>query len=186
MLDACAAPGGKSFTLAEAANDCAEIVSADLYEHKIKLIEEGAKRLGLCSVKALKNDGTKFNPDLGSFDKILCDVPCSGLGIIRKKPEIRYKSETNLDIFPQIQYNILHICSMYLKKRGILVYSTCTLNPKENGEIVAKFLENHKDFEPLKIFSQISRNIDEPENELTLFTGKNPCDGFFISAFRKV
>lgn len=186
VLDACAAPGGKSFTLAETAKDCAEIVSADLYEHKIKLIEEGAKRLGLCSVKALKNDGTKYNPDLGSFDKILCDVPCSGLGIIRKKPEIRYKSETNLDIFPQIQYNILHICSMYLKKRGILVYSTCTLNPKENGEIVAKFLENHKDFEPLKIFSQISRNIDEPENELTLFTGKNPCDGFFISAFRKV
>lgn len=87
---------------------------------------------------------------------------------------------------PQIQYNILTSCSKNLKKGGVMVYSTCTLNPAENGENADRFLREHKDFEPLAIFKDIERSIDEPENQMTLFTGKHPCDGFFISAFKKV
>ena len=186
IFDACAAPGGKSFTLAELSHDRAQILSSDLYEHKIKLISDGAKRLGLNSVKAVKNDASVYDENLGTFDRILCDVPCSGLGIIRKKPEIRYKSDTNIDVLPEIQYNILNSCSKYLEKGGILVYSTCTLNPDENHGVVARFLDNNADFEPAEIFPEIKRSIDEPQNCLTLITGKNPCDGFFISALRKV
>lgn len=186
ILDACAAPGGKSFTLAQLTKDKAEIISADIYQHKTKLIKDGAKRLGINSVKAVLNNAEVFNESLGSFDRILCDVPCSGFGIIRKKPEIRYKSETNLDVLPEIQYNILNSCSKNLKMGGVLVYSTCTLNPAENGKNADRFLSEHGDFEPLEIFGSIERSIDEPKNQLTLFTGKHPCDGFFISAFKRV
>ena len=186
ILDACAAPGGKSFTLAELTNDKVEIISADIYEHKTKLIKDGAKRLRIRSIRTVINNAEVYNEHLGEFDRILCDVPCSGLGIIRKKPEIRYKSDTNLDVLPQIQYNILTSCSKNLKKGGVMVYSTCTLNPAENGENADRFLREHKDFEPLAIFKDIERSIDEPENQMTLFTGKHPCDGFFISAFKKV
>ena len=186
VLDLCAAPGGKSFTLAEMIQNKGEILSLDLYEHKIKLINDGAKRLGLDCISAKINDASIYNEKLGVFDKVLCDLPCSGLGIIRRKPEIRYKNDTILDIFPKIQYGILNNCVNYLKDGGILVYSTCTLNPLENGKICERFLKEHTDFEPMPVFTEIPRAIDEPNNNLTLFTHIHQTDGFFISAFRKV
>jgi len=120
-------------------------------------------------------------------DRILCDVPCSGLGIIRRKPEIAGKYDNRKENLPEIQYEILENSSLYLKHGGVLVYSTCTLNKAENGDVVSKFLMNHKDYEPYPIIlpKGITRLIEEPENQLTLFPHDNGSDGFFISAIRK-
>ena len=120
-------------------------------------------------------------------DRILCDVPCSGLGIIRRKPELRYKEDTGAESLPQIQYDILCNCSRFLRPGGRMVYSTCTLDPDENGKVVRRFLSEHKDFSPaaIELPYGIRRRIDEPENELTLFPEKNGTDGFFISLIVK-
>ncbi|MBP9988682.1 MAG: 16S rRNA (cytosine(967)-C(5))-methyltransferase RsmB [Ruminococcus sp.] len=185
VLDVCAAPGGKTFTLAEIMQNKGELLSCDVYEHRLKLIEQGAKRLGLSNVKTLANDGTRFNENIGFFDKILCDVPCSGLGVIRKKPEIRYKSNEEVDKLQNLQYSILCICSQYLEKNGILVYSTCSLNPSENEKIISRFLAEHKDFESVKVLRDVERYGDDTDY-LTLMPHIHNCDGFFISAVRKV
>ncbi len=145
ILDICSAPGGKSFTLAQLADNC-EVLSCDLYEHRLELVREGATRLGLDNIKTLCNDATIYNPDLGVFDIILCDVVCSGFGIIRRKPEIKYKSLKTLDELPILQYNILINATKHLKKGGHLVYSTCTLNPVENEQVVERFLKENENF----------------------------------------
>lgn len=187
VYDFCSAPGGKSFTLAQIMENRGVIKAFDLYEHKIKLINNGAKRLSLDIVKAEVRDALSAAP-LKEADRVLCDVPCSGLGIMRRKPEIRYKDDPGFDTLPQLQYKILENCSKYVKTGGILVYSTCTLNPKENNENANKFLEEHENFQPLKIDfgDNIKRNFFEPENQLTLFPKKNGSDGFFISAFKRI
>jgi len=146
VLDMCAAPGGKSFTMAENMENCGEIVSCDMYEHKLKLISDSAERLGLDIIKPTLNDATRFNPDLGEFDAILCDVPCSGFGVIRRKPEIKYKPQEDFSELEKIQQSILCCAAGYLKKGGRILYSTCTLRRGENEDNVAAFLQNHKDF----------------------------------------
>ena len=183
VLDVCSAPGGKTFTAAEYTSE--KVISCDLYEHKVKLIEDGAKRLSLNNVKAIVNDASVFNEKLGIFDRVLCDLPCSGMGILGKKPEIRYKNVTFVDKLSEIQYNLLVCSKNYLKMGGILVYSTCTLNHKENRNVASKFLKENEDFEPFEIFPDIERAIDEPNNMLTLMPHIHGTDGFFISAFKK-
>ncbi len=146
MLDMCSAPGGKAFSSAILMENKGELIACDLYPHKADLIGKSAKRLGLDIIKTQVCDAIKFNADLGEFDCILCDVPCSGLGIIRRKPEIKYKDFIEFENLPQIQYEILTNAKNYLKKGGRLLYSTCTLRKAENEAIIERFLKENPDF----------------------------------------
>ncbi len=186
FLDICAAPGGKSFSIAEGMNNTGEVYALDLYEHKTELIKNGAKRLGLKNIKSFVSDASVPNDALGEFDKVLCDLPCSGLGILGKKPEIRYKNVAFVDKLPPLQYDLLTTSARYVKKGGLLFYSTCTLNEKENFSVVDKFLSNHSEFEPYTLKTTIVKSKKDRENTLTLFPHIHNTDGFFISAFKKV
>lgn len=186
VIDACAAPGGKSFTLAQKMKNTGQILSCDLYPARLKLIESGAVRLGITNLHTQVCDSGEYR-GFPMADRVLCDVPCSGLGIIRRKPELRYKNHLGLDTLPNLQYFILCNCSDFVKKDGILIYSTCTLNPEENHRNVERFLKEHQDFQPypLKMDKALQRGIDEPDYCLTLFPHLNHTDGFFISAFQR-
>ncbi len=186
VIDACSAPGGKSFTIAEFMENQGKIISCDLYDHRLKMVRSGAERLGINIIETLEGDMSQAEI-LPMADRVLCDVPCSGLGIIRRKPELRYKNNLGLDTLPDLQYFILCNVSRFVKSGGLLVYSTCTLNPQENGENIRRFLREHSDFIPEKINLPdcVKRTIEEPDNELTLFPQTNGTDGFFISLIRK-
>lgn len=173
VFDMCASPGGKTFTIAEIMNNKGKVYSFDLYEHRVKLIADGAKRLGIDIVDAKTEDSAEFNSKMPKADRILCDVPCSGLGVIRRKPEIRYKDLGFVDNLCELQYNILNCSAKYLRNNGIIVYSTCSLNKKENEDICNKFLSEHDDF--IKI-----------DDYITLWPHKNGTDGFFIAKLKKV
>ena len=187
MLDICSAPGGKTFTAAQYMNDRGKIFACDLYEHKLKLIKDGAKRLGINSIVTLKRDGASSDISLPTADKILCDVPCSGLGILSRKPEIRYKDDLISDELPKLQYEILCKSAEYLASGGRLVYSTCTLDPAENNENARRFLEEHTDFHGVKLNlpEGICRAFNENEYELTLMPHTAGTDGFYIAVFGK-
>lgn len=146
ILDMCSAPGGKAFSAAILMENKGELIACDLYPHKAELIEKSAKRLGLSIIKTRVCDATKFNAALGEFDCILCDVPCSGLGIIRRKPEIKYKDFSEFEDLPHIQFEILNNAKKYLKKGGRLLYSTCTLRKAENEAVVERFLNENSNF----------------------------------------
>lgn len=147
VLDICSAPGGKSFTMAEVMKNNGEIAAFDLYESRVSLISEGAKRLGIDIIKASIGDAEIYNDKLGLFDAVLCDVPCSGFGVIRRKPEIKYKTQRELISLEKIQLNILNNAANYLKPGGRMIYSTCTLRKSENECIVNTFLDKHSDYE---------------------------------------
>lgn len=187
VIDACSAPGGKAFTLSEIMENKGRLIACDLYEHRLGLIYDGAKRLGINIIETLTASTDKYR-DFPQAERVLCDVPCSGLGIIRRKPELRYKKDLGLENLPDLQYNILCNCADFVKKGGLLIYSTCTLNPAENGSNAERFLSERKDFEPyeIKLPEGIRRGMDEPGNQLTLFPQINGTDGFFISMFKKI
>lgn len=179
VLDICAAPGGKTFTIAELMQNKGEVYSFDLHENRVKLIRNGAQRLGLSIVKAQTNDGKKFNESIPSADRVLCDVPCSGLGVIRRKPEIKYKNPDDFSGLPKVQYDILEMSAGYVKPEGVLVYSTCTCSRAENDEVVDKFLQNHPEFKS----SQLPKILGENISRVTITPEKFDSDGFFIAAF---
>ena len=185
VLDCCAAPGGKSFAAAVAMGGAGEIVSCDIYPHKTELIAAGAKRLGLTNITALCRDATQEKPEWeNSFDAVLADVPCSGLGIIRKKPDIRYKNLEELQALPPLQGKILDVQSRFVRPGGVLLYSTCTVLNRENGQVVEQFLQNHPDFYP----ERLHLPGVFPENHtgsITLIPGQYDTDGFFICRLRR-
>lgn len=146
VLDMCAAPGGKSFTMALLMENAGEIISCDLYEQRVGLIKSGAERLGIDIIKPMTADACVFNEDLGVFDCILCDVPCSGLGVLRRKPDIKYKPESNFSELEALQYRILENAARYLKKGGRILYSTCTLRRQENEKLVNRFIMEYNGF----------------------------------------
>ena len=187
LLDICSAPGGKAFTAAQYMGDRGKIFACDLYDHKLKLIGDGAKRLGIHSIVTLKRDGASSDISLPLADKILCDVPCSGLGILSRKPEIRYKDNLITDDLPELQYKILCQSARYLANGGRLVYSTCTLNPAENNKNTQRFLEEHPDFYGVKLAlpPQINRAFEENDYEITLMPHTADTDGFYIAVFGK-
>lgn len=187
LCDVCSAPGGKSFYSAIRMNNQGKIYSYDIHPHKTQLIEKSALRLGIDIITASVRDASKNKPELPACDRVLCDVPCSGLGILRRKPEIRYKKDTNIDFLPHLQYSILCMSVNSLPTGGEIVYSTCTLNPKENREVVEKFLSEHKDFSAVEIElpEGFSRMIDEPSHMLTILPGFYNTDGFFVAKLRK-
>ena len=184
MLDICSAPGGKSFTSAQYMGDRGKIFACDLYEQKLKLISGGARRLGINSIVTSRRDGANGAP-MPLADKILCDVPCSGLGILSRKPEIRCKDNLTDSGLPDIQYQILCRSAENLSVAGTLVYSTCTLNPAENGENTARFLREHPNFEgkALALPGAVKRAIPENDYEITLMPHTAGTDGFYIAAF---
>lgn len=188
VCDVCSAPGGKSIYSAIKMENKGKIHSFDLYEHKINLIKESANRLSVDIIDAKIRDALSKDSPLPACDKLICDVPCSGFGIIRRKPEIRYKKATIIDNLPLLQYSILCVNADMLSSGGVLVYSTCTLCDEENIDIVNRFLREHKEFvpEPLQLPSGFERFFDEPDNVLTLLPFKGMSDGFFIAKFRKV
>jgi len=183
VIDLCAAPGGKSFAAAIAMGNEGEILSCDIHPHKMKLIEQGAARLGIRCIKTLLADGRENRPELvESADVVICDVPCSGLGIIRKKPDIRYKDPTPLAGLPKVQSAILKNGSTYVKKGGVLLYSTCTVLPEENEEVVKAFLEKHDEF---SVEAFTLPGIGETDGNITLWPQRHGTDGFYICKLRK-
>lgn len=171
VIDVCSAPGGKSFTAAEMMNDKGKIYSFDIHNHKIDLVNESANRLGLNSIVAKINDAAEFNNEIEKADKIICDVPCSGFGIIRRKPEIRYKELDSVKELPNLQYKILETSSKYLKNGGKILYSTCTLNKRENEKVVEKFLNSNKEFKLIE--------------SKTMFPSEYGGDGFYYSIIER-
>ncbi len=171
VLDMCAAPGGKSFSLAILMQNKGEIISCDIHAHRTRLIADGAKRLGLDIIKPTCQDATVFNESFGVFDAVLCDVPCSGLGIIRRKPDIKYKQVTDFTSLEDIQLSILQNASKYVKSGGRIVYSTCTLRKNENERIIERFLATNPSF--------------RLGNSKTYFPQNDLGDGFFTALLVK-
>lgn len=184
VIDICAAPGGKTFTMAELMGNNGRLLSLDLYDARVNLIAEGAKRLGLRIVEPRQNNAVKFSEDLPLADRVLCDVPCSGLGVIRRKPEIKYKTEEEFEELPRLQRAILEVSSRYVKEGGTLVYSTCTLSRAENDEVAADFAEKHPEFSP--IVQTIPYDSAENSPTRTFFPEKDGGDGFFTASFRRI
>lgn len=184
VIDVCSAPGGKAFTIAELMENTGTVYAFDLYEKRVGLIKNGALRLGLSNIRACCGDAVVFNDNIPQADKVLCDVPCSGLGVIRRKPEIKYKNPDDFRELPEIQYKILEIASRYLKKGGELVYSTCTLSKRENEEVIEKFLENHSEFQGVEFL----KNLGEPFFNFSAVLSPEYfcCDGFFISKIKRI
>ena len=184
ILDCCAAPGGKSFAAAVAMENSGSVTSCDIHPHKIDLIGKGAARLGLDCVRAELRDASAANPAWRErFDRVIADVPCSGLGVIRKKPDIRYKDLAPLAGLPAVQRRILEAQAAQLKPGGVLVYSTCTLLRRENEEVVEAFLAEHREFSPepfaLPGLGTVSTGMK------TLLPCVEGTDGFFIAKLRK-
>lgn len=178
VFDMCSAPGGKSFTIAQRMNNEGIIKSFDIHPHRVKLIKSSAKYLGINIIDAKVNNAEIYNEELGLADKVLCDVPCSGYGIIRRKPEIKYKKLSEANALTDIQTNILKNCSRYVKVGGRLIYSTCTLNPEENAKVCAAFMKDNKEFEEASVFG-------DERTQVTLMPHKDGADGFFIAAFTR-
>ncbi len=179
VIDTCAAPGGKSIAMAMAMQNEGSILSCDVEEHKLALIERNAERLGVSIIQtALKDARVKDNSLTKSMDLVFCDVPCSGLGIIRKKPDIRYKDLDELTALPRLQSDILETASSYVKPGGTLIYSTCTVLPEENEDVTDAFLTRHKEF------TYESFNLPSPigtvEGHITLWPQRHGTDGFYI------
>lgn len=188
IFDVCAAPGGKAFTTAEHMQDRGTLTACDLYESRVRLIESGAKRLGLTCIKARVQDAAKPQEAPCLADRVLCDAPCFGLGDIGRKPEIRYKMPDLLAKFPPMQYNILCIASKLVKPGGLLVYSTCSLTPQENEEVAERFLSEHPDFVPktLDLPDALLRPCDRGSHRATLLPHISQSDGFFLAAMTRI
>jgi len=179
LLDVCAAPGGKSFAAAIQMEDLGEILACDLHQNKLKRIQEGADRLGLSCIKTAATDGRIFHPEWAEgFDVVLVDAPCSGLGIIRKKPDVRYKKPDELFALPVIQRAILDNAARYVRPGGTLVYSTCTILPEENQEVTDGFLAEHPDF--ARTTFALPEPVGESDGCLTLWPQRHGTDGFYI------
>ena len=178
VIDVCSCPGSKSFGAAIDMNNKGKIYSFDLHENKLSLVRSSAERLGIDIIETAAHDGRVLIPELqGQADKVICDVPCSGFGVLGKKPEIRYKDPEFSKNLPNIQSAILNNACNYVKEGGVLVYSTCTLLPEENEEIIKAFLSTHDDF------SLCSWQVGEicSDGMLTLLPHVHGTDGFFIA-----
>ena len=187
IADVCAAPGGKSFTVAQYMQNQGELYSCDIYAAKCDVIRRRAAELTATVIEVHERDASQpcAPQEKGAFDRVLCDVPCSGLGVIRRKPEIRYKDTTAWEQLPAIQWRILEASAAMVRSGGVLQYSTCTLRPEENEQIASRFLAEHPDFSPrvLPLDVCFGRAGLEPSHMITLFPDEQGSDGFFIAGF---
>ena len=185
VLDCCASPGGKSFAAAIAMGGQGSICSCDVHEHKTHLIQNGADRLGMQNIRVFLQDATEPHEGWeGAMDVVIADVPCSGYGIIRKKPDIRYKDPDTMKDLPDLQMQILERQAQYVKPGGVLMYSTCTLVWQENEGLVKKFLAAHPEYtlEPLTLPEVFPKN---ESGMLALVSGEYDTDGFFMARLRR-
>jgi len=183
VIDTCSCPGSKSFGIAIDMENEGELYSFDLHKNKLSLVESSAKRLGITIIRTEERDGRKPNEALwGKAHRVLCDVPCSGFGVMGKKPELRYKNPEDSAALPGIQYDILKNSAKYLSAGGTLVYSTCTILPEENEKNVERFLCEHPDFvlEPF-----VAGKLEVPSGMVTLLPDEYGTDGFFIAKLIK-
>lgn len=187
VIDVCSAPGGKSTHLATLMKNTGNVVSRDIFEHKLKLIKSSVDRLGLKNIEVEKFDATRLdNNSIEKFDYVLADVPCSGMGIIRRKPEIKYKEEKEIKDITIIQKKILDNASRYVKIGGIIVYSTCTIFDTENIDIVKKFIEENENFELVKI-DEVNVDLENQEKGyLKIYPNIHGMDGFFIAKLKRI
>lgn len=185
VLDACAAPGGKSFTAGLLMGGKGRIYACDIHENKLPRIREGARRLGVDSIILRTMDAASPNESFyGACDLVLADVPCSGLGVIRKKPDIRYKSLADIEKLPEVQLNILHGLAPCVKAGGTLLYSTCTVLERENDGVITRFLSEHPEFER-EGFTLPEPIGTVPDGKLKLYPHRHNTDGFFICRLKK-
>lgn len=185
LLDLCAAPGGKSFAAAIAMEDRGEIISCDVSPERAALIEDGVKRLGLGSIRVQSRDAMQRAEDWrDGFDAVIADVPCSGFGIIRKKPDIRFRSPQSLTPLPETQGAILENAAYYVRPGGVLLYATCTLLQRENEDVIETFLKNHPEF-AMEGFCLPGPAGEVETGQITLWPDLHGTDGFFISKMRK-
>ena len=187
VLDLCAAPGGKTTHISELLGNTGEVIAFDLHENKLSLIEENAKRLGLTNIACKAMDATKLNSEYICYaDKVLIDVPCSGLGIIRKKPEIKWnKTRQDLRDLVEVQRDIMENAWQYLKPGGTLIYSTCTLNKEENEDNLKWFLAKHNDAEIENIYLGNNNNFIYNNDKSLTILPNDSMDGFFIGKIKK-
>lgn len=187
VIDLCSAPGGKTTHIAEILQNTGKVLAFDIHESKLGLIKENCERLGITNVDVNINDATKLNSELiESSDRILIDVPCSGIGIIRKKPEIKWnKTRSDLRQIIPIQREIMENAWQYLKNGGIMIYSTCTLNKEENEENIEWFVNNHKDCTVKKIFIGKQDNLVYNRNGSLTIMPNESMDGFFVAKLEK-
>lgn len=177
VADCCAAPGGKSFAAAIGMKNEGRICSFDIHDNKLSLINDGARRLGIDVIEASMRDARKPEISLlGKCDRVLCDAPCSGFGIIGKKPDVKYKGTDAIIRLPKIQYEVLCGAALYVKRGGTLVYSTCTLNPEENSAVCTRFLADHSDYS----LTPFEVQGEECDGMMTMLPSKHGTDGFFI------
>lgn len=186
VIDLCAAPGGKTTYIAQLMENKGKILAFDIHEHKIQLITENAKRLGIDIISAYEGNSSEYNENYRECaDCVLADVPCSGLGIIRKKPEIKKRYQKSEELY-EIQYKILENAAKYLKIGGSLVYSTCTIETEENEKIISKFLKEHNEFETVDISSYFkNEKASAKKGYVTLYPNADGTDGFFIAKLEK-
>lgn len=187
VLDICSAPGGKTTHIATLMNNTGKVIARDVFDHKLKLIQNTVDRLGLTNVEVEKFDALKLDENsIDKFDYVLTDVPCSGLGIIRRKPEIKYKAKTELKELPLIQRQILDNASKYVKLNGTLLYSTCTIQDNENIDIINEFLKDNDNFKLVPI-NEVNVDLDhEDKGYLKIYPNIHGMDGFFIAKLKRV
>ncbi len=185
ILDLCAAPGGKTCTIALQMNQTGQISAFDLAAHRVKLIQDNVTRLCIKNVIAMQGDATQFSSVFSQqADRVLCDVPCSGIGVLRRKPEIKEKSPESIADLPKLQLSILENGARYVRVGGILQYSTCTILPEENEAVARAFLEKHSEFEPALI--GLSWYSASNQSMALILPEQFGGDGFFVAKFRRV
>ena len=183
VLDTCAAPGGKSFAAAMEMKNEGTILSCDLHEKKLRLIDAGAERLGIGILETMARDAREEKPDwIGAFDLVMTDVPCSGLGVIGKRPEIRWKSEEELSALPDIQAAIMDRAASFVRPGGVLLYSTCTVLDAENGEQIHRFLARHPEYQAEEF--QVG-DWESRDGMLAFWPHIHGTDGFFAAKLRR-
>ncbi len=184
VLDLCAAPGGKTTHIAQTMQNKGQIVACDIHEHKLKIIGQNAARLGITIIDTCLNDATVLNKDwLENFDKVLVDVPCSGLGVLKRRPDLRWrKQKEEMSLLPKLQMSILNNAAKYLKIGGTLIYSTCTINEEENFLLVEKFLRDNQNYSICQIREPIT---DKIVDYIELLPHIDKTDGFFICKIKR-
>ena len=185
ILDLCAAPGGKSFAAGIYLANTGSIISCDPNPSRLVLIENGAHRLGFTNITTLENLGQNYREDLGNKDIIICDVPCSGIGIIPKKPDLRYKKLDDIQQLCALQQDILRTAARYIKNGGRIVYSTCTINKAENQHQITEFLSDYDNFRLVEQACPVA-GAENDNNMVTFLPHTTNCDGFFIAVLEKV
>lgn len=187
VLDICSAPGGKTTHVATIMENTGQVIARDVFDHKLKLIKSTVNRLGLTNVSIENRDALKLDDNsIDKFDYVLADVPCSGLGIIRRKPEIKFKEKSELSGLPDIQSKILNNASKYVKENGTLIYSTCTIHDEENIDVVEQFLKENKNFELVPI-ENINIDLDNQEKGyIKIYPNIHGMDGFFIAKLKRI